>query len=47
MSLIIFFGMASAIFIAGIIAISVTLVHWKKEKKIKLQTNTQAKKQET
>jgi uncharacterized membrane protein YciS (DUF1049 family) len=46
MSLIIFFGMALCIFIAGVIAISVTLVQWRKQNKLKLQTNTH-KMQET
>jgi len=43
MSLIIFFGMASLIFIAGVIAITITVVQWRKQSKLKLQTNTQAK----
>lgn len=43
MSLIIFFGMALLIFIAGVIAISVTLYHWKKARSKKPNTNIQVK----
>lgn len=43
MSLLIFFGMATMIFIAGVIAIAITLFQWRKQSKLKLQTNTQAK----
>jgi hypothetical protein len=35
MSLIIFFGMALCIFTVGVIVISVTLNHWRKESKLK------------
>jgi hypothetical protein len=47
MSLLIFFGMALMIFIAGVIAIAVTVFQWRKQsKQLKLQTNTH-KTQET
>ena len=42
MSLIIFFGMALLIFIAGVIAISITLFQWRKQRKFKLKNNIPA-----
>lgn len=42
MSLIIFFGMALFIFLAGILALSLTFYYWFKEQKLK-KLNTQAK----
>ncbi|MBC7752924.1 MAG: hypothetical protein H7Z71_01720 [Moraxellaceae bacterium] len=43
MSLIIFFGMALLIFIAGVIAITVTLYQWRKQRQLKSQNNIKAK----
>ena len=44
MSLLIFFGMALMIFIAGLIAIVITVFQWRKQsQQLKLRTNTQAK----
>lgn len=43
MSLIIFFGMALFIFAVGSVVIGVTFYQWKKQKNLKLKTNTSAK----
>lgn len=34
MSLIIFFGMALFIFLAGVLVLSISFYHWRKEKKL-------------